>query len=273
MNYQFLNIGCGDSLIDSDLWLNLDYAPIIPTVKKANLLAKLPCQNNSVKLVYSSHFIEHIPYQKVQGFLGECYRVLEKGGVIRLVLPDLEDICREYLKCRQQGEHEKADFCILELLDQCVRMESDGQMGKYWRALKKNQQESTEMIAYIKQRTGEDVPNYRWKHYIDRHNFLNKILEKILQKIQSARILLFTNLLPSAFRQQNVSYTPVGEKHTWMWDFYTLSNQLKSAGFREIQRVSFDNSGIPDFPLVPLDMNPDGTPRKGHSSMYIEACK
>ena len=273
MNYQYLNVACGGSFIDDELWLNLDYAPITAKVTQANLLGKFPCPDSSIKLVYSSHFIEHIPYEKVAGFLQECYRVLQKEGMIRLVLPDLENICREYLKCRDHGEHEKADFCIIELLDQCVRTESGGRLGKYWQVLKQNPQESKAMIEYVKYRTGEDILNCHQNQSIPRINFFRKVQRKIIHKFQSARINFLTRLLPSAFREQNVSFTTIGEKHAWMWDFYSLSNQLNAVGFKEISRVTFDTTGINGFPLIPLDMNADGSPRKGYSSLYVEARK
>ena len=68
-------------------------------------------------MVYSSHFLEHIPRDQVAPFLQECWRILKPGGVLRIVVPDLENLCRIYLYHRDQGEHDLADFLVLELLD------------------------------------------------------------------------------------------------------------------------------------------------------------
>jgi SAM-dependent methyltransferase len=273
MGKLYLNIACGNSFVEDDSWLNLDFAPASPAVKPANLLGRLPCPDNSLKLVYSSHFLEHIPYSGVNKFLSECYRVLAKGGVIRLVVPDLENICREYLRCRDLGEHEKANFCIIELLDQCVRTKVGGRLGEYLNMLKQNPTEYAPMIEYVKNRTGDDVLNSPSIMSLPPRPMLDKVKHKISQKLLSTRIHLLTSLLPSAFRQQNVSFASVGEKHAWMWDFYTLSEKLAEVRFRDIQKVGFDSSRTAEFPLIPLDMNPDGTPRKGHSSLYVEAVK
>jgi len=273
MTVQYLNIACGDAFLADDLWLNLDFAPVSPAVKQANLLGRLPSPDSSLKLVYSSHFLEHIPYADVAKFLAECYRVLAKGGVIRLVVPDLENICREYLKCRDLAEHEKANFCIIELLDQCVRTRVGGRLGEYFHTIKQNPVEFATMIEYVKNRTGEDVLNPPNVMSLTPSTIFGKVKRKISQKLLFIWINLLTSLLPSAFRQQNVSFASVGEKHAWMWDFYTLSQKLAEAGFRDIKRVGFDTSMVSDFPLVPLDMNPDGTPRKGQSSLYVEAVK
>ena len=51
----------------------------------------------SVAIIYSSHMFEHLPWSEAEKFLFEAYRVLKIGGILRLVLPDLERRSREYL--------------------------------------------------------------------------------------------------------------------------------------------------------------------------------
>jgi hypothetical protein len=80
-------------------------------------------------------------------------------------------------------------------------------------------------------------------------------------------------LLPSAFREQNLSFATVGEKHAWLYDEHLLSSLLKKSGFAQVVRMSFDTTSIPNFPLQPLDVSADGNPRKGKESMYLEAFK
>lgn len=153
-----VNLACGGVFVDSPDWLNLDFAPTSPTVRKANLLGRLPVADGAAALVYSSHFLEHVPRDLVPGFLRECWRVLRPGGVVRLVLPDLENLAREYLAMREAGEHEKADFVVLEMIDHCVRRESGGEFGKVYRRLSGRQGDDVEaMIDYIRARTGEDL--------------------------------------------------------------------------------------------------------------------
>lgn len=41
-----------------------------------------------------------------------------------------------------------------------------------------------------------------------------------------------------------------GAEHMWMWDFESMSAQLESAGFTEIRRASFGDSGFEEFVTV-----------------------
>lgn len=152
-----VNLACGNTSVCGDNWFNLDYSSFNSSVLQANILGRLPINNNSADLVYSSHFLEHIPRDKVGYFLLECWRILKPGGVLRLVVPDLENICRTYLYHRDQAEHIKADFVVLELLDQCVRRRSGGELGRYYRSLKPNDLADEARIAFVRERTGEDL--------------------------------------------------------------------------------------------------------------------
>jgi len=55
-----INLGCGLVFVDSPEWINLDYSSSSPAVRKANLLGRLPLEDASASLVYSSHFLEHV---------------------------------------------------------------------------------------------------------------------------------------------------------------------------------------------------------------------
>lgn len=63
-----------------------------------NLSRKLPFKNNSVKAIFSSHVLEHLNIEVTEALLQEVYRILEPGGYVRLVLPDLEWALRLYDK-------------------------------------------------------------------------------------------------------------------------------------------------------------------------------
>jgi hypothetical protein len=57
-----------------------------------------------------------------------------------------------------------------------------------------------------------------------------------------------------------------------MYDRYSLTKLLKNSGFKDIKITSYNKSLIPHFNRYLLDINEDGTPYKGYSSLYIE-CK
>ena len=57
------------------------------------------CQyaTGSVAAVYSSHALEHLYLDEARAVLRECSRVLCPGGILRLAMPDGEQIARELL--------------------------------------------------------------------------------------------------------------------------------------------------------------------------------
>ena len=263
-----INLACGSVFVTDTSWRNLDYASNSPAVQRANLLGPLPFEDSAAELVYSSHFLEHIPRDQVAPFLQECWRILKPGGVLRIVVPDLENLCRTYLYHRDQGEHDKADFVVLELLDQCVRRQSGGELGRYYRRLKADPLGNAS-IAFVRDRTGEDLvhspPTPR--------RSLRSILRRLPAFSERLWIQAVIQLLPPAFREQNVSLASVGERHHWLYDAYNLKQLLQASGFVAIERCTASTSHQPDFPFYPLDLAADGQPRKGAESLFIEAQK
>lgn len=133
-----LNIGCGASPVPG--WKNVDnsfslylanHSVIDYLLRKLHLLnpeqiklinffkkndvlyskaTHLPVKENSASIVYSSHMMEHLDQQDALIFLHETRRVLIDGGVIRLCLPDIHKLCKNYL------EHGDADIFIEQTL-------------------------------------------------------------------------------------------------------------------------------------------------------------
>lgn len=56
----------------------------------------MPFAANSVNAVFSSHIIEHLHEQDAVTMLKECLRILEPGGVCRVVAPSLEQAVASY---------------------------------------------------------------------------------------------------------------------------------------------------------------------------------
>jgi predicted SAM-dependent methyltransferase len=270
----YINLACGSVFLENSNWINFDYASSSKAVKKVNLLKRLPLEKETADLCYSSHFLEHIPYSQVIDFLSEIFRILKSDGVLRLVLPDLENMASNYVNFRKIEDHKKADFLVIEMIDQCVRNIGGGQLQVFYSKIKKDQDQS--MIEFIKRRMGEDLTIYssQQKH---NYNFLSKnflsILNAIISRIERYWIKIVILVLPSAFRDQNISLAGIGERHRWIWDFYSLKKVLEAVGFVDIKRVSANSSRIKNFPFYPLDVDNEGRPRKGEESMYIEAKK
>ena len=223
-----VNLACGDCFLDS--WLNYDYAPNSTNVKKINLLKNLPLDSGVASIVYSSHYFEHIPENFVNPFLSECYRIMKPGGMLRLVMPDFDEFCASYLSYRGNNEYQKAEFLLIEMIDQCVRTYPGGKLGNYYSRIK-NDPSNSEMISFIKYRTGHDI---NIQHNNDTQNVdeSNKsIFKRIINKLEWHYIKVVTAFLPPAFRKQNIKYTAVGGCYTRSNDFHTVKKILNLNGF------------------------------------------
>lgn len=120
-----LHLGCGSCRIDG--FLNIDASfeskcDILGSVQRLYFL------DNSVKIIYSSHIFEHIPKRRVRRVLSRWYRALMPGGKIYICVPDLENLCKLYLK-----DIKKEELTLKEWEKICTitNMMYGGQINKY----------------------------------------------------------------------------------------------------------------------------------------------
>jgi predicted SAM-dependent methyltransferase len=73
-------------------------------VRYGDVRKTLPFKNNTVDYIYHSHLLEHLHYDEGIKFLKECYRILKPGGLMRIVLPDLEGEAKKYIKQIEKGK-------------------------------------------------------------------------------------------------------------------------------------------------------------------------
>lgn len=264
-----INVACGASF--SEGWVNVDFLPSSKEVRQVNILDGLPFDDNSCDVIYASHFLEHLTLEMAESFLRESYRVLRANGRIRIVVPDLEEICSAYLKYRQSGQHQLADFVAVELIDQCVRMKSGGQLERAYREIQASGDAA--MIDFVYQRTGYSLNGACF----NRASFNERLKALSWGRLKSAMFLLYVRavslLLPSSIRAQMMSETLIGEKHLWLYDFKMLRDLLEKVGYKDCQKMEFDQSRIDGFQNDGLDQDANGRPRKGIESMYVEAVK
>ena len=265
---NFLNVGCGDTFHPE--WTNVDMVSHSPHVRAYNLLKGLPYPDHRFEAVYHSHVLEHFPREKAADFIRECFRVLKPGGIIRVVVPDLEDIVREYIKHLHDNlEHPsrqaeaRYDWIMVELYDQTVRNRTGGQMGEFARRLQLADPE------YLTARIGRrDPPEENKQHQQGFGLWIKLILRK------SARQL--ARIVRGGFRRVFVSETRRigalrlgGEIHMWMYDRYSLARLLKENGFEVIQAMGPSESGIPGWSKYELDVK-NGEVRFP-TSLFMEA--
>jgi predicted SAM-dependent methyltransferase len=90
----FLHLGCGS--INAAGYVNVDIRPFshIHYVHEAYPLEIF--KSNQFDLVYASHLLEHYSVQEAPNVLKEWHRVLKKGGILRLGVPDFTTIIEIY---------------------------------------------------------------------------------------------------------------------------------------------------------------------------------
>jgi predicted SAM-dependent methyltransferase len=69
-------------------WLNSDIEPSKEEIY-LDAASRYPFGDGSFQYIFAEHVIEHISWEAGVRMLQECYRVLAKGGKIRIITPDL----------------------------------------------------------------------------------------------------------------------------------------------------------------------------------------
>lgn len=270
---KLLNIACGKRIHED--WVNIDFHKSLPDVIPVNVLKGLPFEKNTFDFVYSSHFLEHITKEEADFVLSEMHRVLKKNGIARIVVPDLENLCREYIKVlsniKDSENKKKYNWITVELLDQLVRKESGGEMLSVLKS--EETKKDKVLVDYIRHRVGEDVSRYSTKDLSFKQKLALLNVEK-LKEIFTYKYATFVSLfLPKAFRDNLLLKTKIGERHVWMYDKYSLNEKLKKVGFKEVKFFQHNESQLASFASYFLDTNRNGTSYKGESSIYCEGVK
>ena len=265
---KFLNIGCGNIFIDSDNWVNIDQLPFDKRVKKVSLEKNLPFPDNAFDVVYSSHVFEHILPHHLPKVLTECNRILRKGGMIRIVVPDFQEMVESYLELKHLDQIERASFIKHEILDQCVRHYSGGRLLNWYEKAGTD----SSLKNFIAMRNGHFLTDVL-AHVKSSKRLSGINFKRIQRGILRRYFLMLVLMMPRSYKSNLVSLAHLGELHKWIYDFDDLSFLLKKSGFGKIQRVSAKKTRIENFPLEPLDLTRWGQIRKGKESMFIEAVR
>ncbi len=268
----YLNLGCG-ATFDKN-WTNIDFASFSPEVKEYNLLKGIPYPDNSFDLVYHSHILEHFPKKDAYKFIAECHRVLKPGGIIRVVVPDLEQIALNYIKYLNEslegipGASEKYNWTMIEMYDQVVRDTSGGEMVEYIKDLSKNNDQ------FLLDRNGKEIELLMQSVREQKANRPEIGLRKLFSHLYHTSIkALFKNVVMQygfaglrkyLFRSQ-------GEIHQWMYDRYSIKGMLENQGFVKVEKKTAFTSYLPQWSEYKLD-GENGKIRKP-DSLFIEAVK
>jgi len=276
---EFLNLGCGYRWHPD--WVNVDFISASPSVQSQDLRQGIPYPDDTFDVVYHSHVLEHFSQHDARNLLLECHRVLRQGGIIRVVVPDFEEVARLYLDALEKaangapGWRDNYDWIVLEMFDQAVRELPGGSWYEYlrqspipnWDFVFKRVGPEAENA--LKAAQGETISNVSWlASIVVNLGFILRNPRKVLQN-KLAKIVLsredYRALQLGRFRRQ-------GEVHQWMYDYYSLGRVLKETGFSDPRRCRPMESQIPNWMQYKLDCEPDGTPYRPNS-LYMEALK
>ena len=94
LNTINLNLGCA-TLIKMG-FINIDFMKFGEL--RLDLRKPLPFKDNSVDYIYSSHFFQYIEFIDSTAIrcLSDYYRILKKGGKMRMIIPDHEKLLKAY---------------------------------------------------------------------------------------------------------------------------------------------------------------------------------
>jgi predicted SAM-dependent methyltransferase len=271
---NYLNVGCGSKFHES--WTNVDMHSTSPYVQSCNLLKGFPYPDNRFDVVYHSQVLEHFPKEDAARFLTECMRVLRPGGTLRVVVPDLESIAKDYLRHLNENLENPSkqaeanyDWILLEMYDQTVRNYSGGQMAEFLR------QPDLINEEYVIQRSGVVGQNIIENNRKQSTGSRWKVLREKIRRITFKKLVGHgANRLKNKFAtkvQRVGSFRLGGEVHMWMYDRFSLSRLLSQVGFVEIEVLTPSRSRVPDWGSYELDVK-DGVVFDP-ASLFMEATK
>jgi len=260
---MYLNLGCGNTFHKN--WVNIDFASDSPSVKIHDLSKGIPYDDNSFKLVYHSHVLEHFNQIDAINFLKECYRVTENDGVIRIVIPDLKEAVDEYVEAYKNVKENKNEltianyqWAVIELIDQFVREESGGEMLRYW--AKDNIINSKKLESRVGT-TFYKFKNYKFPEINPPKGFNQKVKAFILSKIGI-----------SWEQYQAIKFYSIGERHKWMYDDFSLVELLNEIGYTKITIRDGETSYIEDWKEY-MSLDQEGKSLRIPNSLIIEGIK
>ena len=284
-SYPYLNLGCGGRF--DARWTNIDFQSSNPVVIRHDLTKGIPFGDGAFSVVYHSHLLEHLSREQGRHLLKECLRVLEPGGVLRVVVPDLESATRAYLDALTRARlssaaHADHKWMVIELIDQLTRTEPGGRMRAFLRDPSIPNQDF--VIGRIGGQAASEIRRAKSGQTTGRK--LNIWLTRLRTKRGYARYAAGRAVRAGMDLCRRAIFGPrdweavkagrfrlrSGEVHQWMYDDLSLWQLLAECGFEEAQVQTPSDSLIEGWDQFHLDADPDGSVWLPNS-LYMEARK
>ena len=167
----------------------------------------IPFANCSVDNIYISHAIEHVENEEVKKFINESFRVLKKGGVLRIACPDAE-----FLYAVSQFDNEYWKWRVPSLSNPKRYMTDWDKCNQYDYLMREL---STPRMRFYKNKIPDKVFDYDEVNNLSYIEFVDFIKKDI------------------HFREE------FPDAHINNWDYKRLENLGLEAGFKNILRSKY----------------------------------
>lgn len=220
---------------DADYDINLSQSPT------------LPFKDNSQKLLYSAHMIEHLSSESLPKLLKECCRILRPGGRIRLECPDTEKLVNLYhLNDEKMLSH-------FRKFRKDILIDKFGYPEHY---IEDHLSVLGEVSNYIVEGQWVHVPVYVTKNQFD---------EKL-------KTLSFDDFCDWCISLQTPEQHQSGGHQSAIY-FSKLCTLLEKAGFVNVTKVDFGKTTIPGLKLNSGFWSIKEKPHRAFYSLFVEATK
>lgn len=144
------NLGCGPHYLDG--WVNVDLIDKDPiTPDKVLDFRHFPwaIKKSSATELMASHVLEHFNKEDGYKFIAECHRILRRGGLLRLAVPDMD----KFIYAHQTGDKGILGGYRWEDMNLCM----GGDQSEAIEFLRHKYMYSFESLAYILEKQGFEV--------------------------------------------------------------------------------------------------------------------
>ena len=172
-----LHLGCGDHRLED--WVNVDVAKTFAAGLIADGSRCLPFPDGGFAFIHCEDLLEHLDFENGLAMLRECFRILRKGGVLRILTPDLRALVEQVYR---DADPRQLAWCERELSASgpCQALNAHLRMKGEHRFVY-DEEELTRVLRGI----GFEVARVRWNdsshpelRYLDLRDFgLNLFLE------------------------------------------------------------------------------------------------
>lgn len=238
-------------------WTNIKFSvrqgPRHAHVNVYDIRRPLSLPDATFDAVYACRVLEHLTPPEGERFVAELRRVLKRGGLCRISVPDLEQRCLAYLgrlrDCLAEPSSQnlmRYRWSVLELIDQLVRERPGGLLLE---CLKNGEFDA----EYAKETSGDT-----YTEFFSRDHSRPEQNQPMKGVVSIIRALLYKML--RAVKLLGVRGDPhkTREASKWMYDRLSLTLLLEKQGFVQIDAKSYGESGINGWERYDFDRSNHG---------------